>query len=126
MQGRPSTGAALFFYARALDDMNKTGHDYLGIILPRYCLLGIDTTPLRSYNRSIKNKAAGQEVKDMNMTKKAAREEIERSKNNTGYFDGSVTAARMKDMLRNEMHFGEAETNVIIAALVLAGAKFVI
>lgn len=60
----------------------------------------------------------------MNMTKKAAREEIERSRDNTGYFDGSVTAAGMKDMLRNRMHFGEAETNVIIAALVLAGAKF--
>lgn len=61
-----------------------------------------------------------------NMTKKAAREELERSKELTGYFDGSVTAARMKDMLRNDMHFGEAETNVIIAALVLAGAKFTV
>lgn len=60
----------------------------------------------------------------MNMTKKIAREEIERSKDNTGYFDGSITAADMKDMLRNRMHFGEAETNVIIAALVLVGAKF--
>ena len=60
----------------------------------------------------------------MNMTKKAAREEIERNKANTGYFDGSITAANMKDMLKNRMHFGEAETNVIIAALVLAGAKF--
>lgn len=62
----------------------------------------------------------------MNMTKKTAREEIERSKDNTGYFDGSVTAAYMKDMLRNRMRFGEAETNVIIAALVLAGAKFAV
>lgn len=62
----------------------------------------------------------------MNMTKKTAREEIERSKDNTGYFDGSVTAACMKDMLRNRMRFGEAETNVIIAALVLAGAKFAV
>lgn len=62
----------------------------------------------------------------MNMTKKTAREEIERSKDNTGYFDGSVTAADMKDMLRNRMRFGEAETNVIIAALVLAGAKFAV
>ena len=60
----------------------------------------------------------------MNMTKKNAREEIERSKDNTGYFDGSITAASMKDLLRNRMHFGEAEANVIIAALVLAGAKF--
>lgn len=60
----------------------------------------------------------------MNMTKKAAREEIERSKDNTSYFNGSLSAAYMKDMFRNRMHFGEAETNVIIAALVLAGAKF--
>lgn len=58
------------------------------------------------------------------MTKKSAREELERIKDLTGYFDGSVTAARMKDMLRNDMHFGEAEANTIIAALVLAGAKF--
>ena len=69
---------------------------------------------------------AGREKKMKYMTKKTAREELERIKDLdlTGYFDGSVTAARMKDMLRNEMHFGEAEANTIIAALVLAGAKF--
>lgn len=30
----------------------------------------------------------------------------------------------MEDMLRNQMHFGFAETMVILAALVKAGAKF--
>lgn len=58
------------------------------------------------------------------MTKKAAKEEIERSKDNTGYFDGSISATQMKAMLLYRMGFGEAETNVIIAALVNSGAKF--
>ena len=58
------------------------------------------------------------------MTKKAAREEIERSKDWTNYFGGEIKAADMKDMLRYRMRFGEAETNVILAALVLAGAMF--
>lgn len=34
--------------------------------------------------------------------------------------------ADMKDMLRNRMGFGESETNVIMAALVLAGGKFTV
>lgn len=58
------------------------------------------------------------------MSKKAAREEIERSKEWTNYFNGSLKAKDMKEMLRYQMQFGEAETNVILAALVLAGAKF--
>lgn len=58
------------------------------------------------------------------MTKKAAREEIERSKDWTNFFSGSLKAKDMKEMLRYQMQFGEAETNVILAALVLAGAKF--
>ena len=58
------------------------------------------------------------------MTKKAAREEIERSKDWTNYFSGNLKAKDMKEMLRYRMQFGEAEANIILAALVLAGAKF--
>lgn len=58
------------------------------------------------------------------MTKKAAREEIERRKDQTNYFNGTLKASRIKEMLREQMRFGESETNVILAALVLAGAKF--
>ncbi len=58
------------------------------------------------------------------MTKKAAREEIERNKDLTNYFVGNLKAKDMKEMLRYRMNFGEAETNTILAALVLAGAKF--
>lgn len=58
------------------------------------------------------------------MTKKAAKEEIERNKDNTGYFDGSISASDMKFMLRTRMGFGEAEANIIIASLVNSGAKF--
>lgn len=60
------------------------------------------------------------------LTKKVAIEQINEIKQNetTAYFDGSLTANQMKEMLRYRMGFGEAETNVIIAALVISGAKF--
>lgn len=60
------------------------------------------------------------------MTKKAAKEFLDNEKAapQTAYFDGELSASDMKDMLRNRMNFGVAETNVILAALVLAGAKF--
>ena len=57
-------------------------------------------------------------------TKKAARETIEAYKNETAYFDGSFAQNDMYKMLRYRMNFGEAETRVIIAALVNSRAKF--
>lgn len=59
------------------------------------------------------------------VTKKAAKEAIEQYKDRTRYFDGSLNMADMTWMLR-DMLFGEAETNVIMAALVLAGGKFTV
>lgn len=61
----------------------------------------------------------------MYASKKAAKEVIERYKELTNYFNGELSAASMKEMLR-AMTFGEAETNVIMAALVLAGGKFTV
>ena len=61
----------------------------------------------------------------MAMTKKAAREIIEEYKDRTAYFDGSIKIEDMWEMLRFSMRFGEAETEVILAALKLAGAKWV-
>ena len=58
------------------------------------------------------------------MTKKAAWELIEKFKDETNYFSGCIKLDDMKDMLRNQMQFGEAETEVILAALTIAGAKF--
>lgn len=58
-------------------------------------------------------------------SKKAAKEVIERYNEQTNYFNGELSAYDMKVGLR-DMKFGEAEANVIIAALVLAGAKFTI
>lgn len=58
-------------------------------------------------------------------TKKTAKEAIEQYKDQTGYFNGALNMTDMKQMFR-DMHFGEAETNVIMAALVLAGGKFTI
>ena len=60
----------------------------------------------------------------MKYTKKNAKETIEASKDMTAYFDGSINHEKMYEMLRYQMRFGEAETRVIIAALVNAGAKF--
>lgn len=66
---------------------------------------------------------------DSNMkyaTKKSAKEVIEKEKERkmTAYFDGEISMSEMHYMLRNRMQFGEAETNVILASMVLAGAKF--
>lgn len=58
------------------------------------------------------------------MTKKAAWEQIEKFKDETNYFSGSIKLDDMRDMLRYRMQFGEAETEVILAALTIAGAKF--
>ena len=58
------------------------------------------------------------------MTKKAAWDKIEEFKGETNYFSGCLKLDDMKDMLRNRMQFGEAEAEVILAALTIAGAKF--
>lgn len=60
----------------------------------------------------------------MKYTKKKAKESIEAYKDMTAFFDGSMSQEEMYNMLRFRMRFGESETIVIIAALVLAGAKF--
>lgn len=58
------------------------------------------------------------------MTKKAAWEQIEKFKGETNYFSGIIKLDDMREMLKNRMEFGEAETEVILAALTIAGAKF--
>lgn len=60
----------------------------------------------------------------MKMTKSMAKFIIEQHKDNTAYFDKSMSREEMREMLRWRMRFGQAETEVIIAALVIAGAKF--
>lgn len=60
----------------------------------------------------------------MKYTKKAAKETVEAYKDMTCYFDGSMTQKNMFQMLKYRMGFGEAETRVIIGALVMTGAKF--
>lgn len=57
-------------------------------------------------------------------TKKHARESIEVYSSHTAWFDESMTQAEMFHLLRNRMGFGECESRVVIASLVLAGAKF--
>lgn len=59
-------------------------------------------------------------------SKKNANEILEAYKNLTGYFEGELTYSEMYNMLRNRMKFGEAETHVIISALTLCGAKFIV
>lgn len=56
--------------------------------------------------------------------RESAESVIEKYGPKTAYFDRSLSMDCMEDMLRNRMHFGFAETMVILAALVKAGAKF--
>lgn len=58
------------------------------------------------------------------MTNNEAKNIINENKDNTSYFDGSISYDEMYNMLRYRMAFGEAETKVIIASLKLSGAKF--
>lgn len=60
----------------------------------------------------------------MKRTKKQERETVSAYKDMTAFFDNSITRGEMYDLLRYRMRFGEAESRVIISALVLAGAQF--
>lgn len=58
------------------------------------------------------------------ITKKKAKEIIEKYKNNTCYFNKSIHIKEFENMLYHRMGFGLPETEVIIASLIFAGAKF--
>ena len=58
----------------------------------------------------------------MAYTKVYAKELLNFWKDDTAYFDGSMTADEFEDMLRYRMRFGNAEAITITMALVLAGA----
>ena len=58
------------------------------------------------------------------MRKSTALKNIEKYKNETMYFCGEIKQKDMYNMLKKSMKFGEAETQVILSALVLVGAKF--
>lgn len=60
----------------------------------------------------------------MKMTKTYAKEILNLWKDSTNYFNGSMTEGQFESMLRYRFNFGQAETIVILAALVMAGAKF--
>ena len=59
----------------------------------------------------------------MKITKVYAREVLDIWKNETGYFNGSISSGQMETMLRLK-GFSVAETEVILMSLILAGAKF--
>lgn len=63
-------------------------------------------------------------MKKYKYTKKHARECVEAYARLTGWFGESMTQQEMFEMLRYRMQFGEAESRVIIAVLIIAGAKF--
>lgn len=58
------------------------------------------------------------------MTKVKASEIINQYRDETNYFSGEIKTKDMFEMFRYRMQFGEAESKVIIAALIKAGAKF--
>ena len=59
----------------------------------------------------------------MKITKVYAREVLDIWKNETGYFNGSISSAQMETVLQLK-GFSLAETEVIVMSLILAGAKF--
>lgn len=61
----------------------------------------------------------------MYITDREASDKLAENKSQTSYFDGSLSLEEMYEMLRFRSGFGVAETNVILASLVLAGAKFI-
>jgi hypothetical protein len=60
----------------------------------------------------------------MSTKKEDAKWVIEHYGKETAYFDKSVKYSDMYLMFRDRFNFGVAETEVILAALILAGAKF--
>lgn len=69
------------------------------------------------------NELRGYFVEVPMMNTEMARRVLEEYKDNTAYFDGLINGAGLKRTLR-ESGFGVAESNVIVASLVLVGAKF--
>ena len=59
----------------------------------------------------------------MKITKAYAKDVLNLWKNETGYFDGSISSGQMETVLRLK-GFSVAETEVILMSLILAGAKF--
>lgn len=59
----------------------------------------------------------------MKITKVYAREVLDIWKNETGYFNGSISSGQIETVLRLK-GFSVAETEVILMSLILAGAKF--
>ena len=49
---------------------------------------------------------------------------IEEYKDNTMYFNEQMTFEQMYNMLRLQMEFGESETKVLMASLIMNGANF--
>jgi hypothetical protein len=60
----------------------------------------------------------------MRTTKTYAKDVLNLWKDETNYFNGSLTEGQFESMLRYRMGFGQAEAIVITMALVMAGAKF--
>ena len=58
------------------------------------------------------------------MTKKYAKAILDLWKDETNYFNGTLTSAEFESMLQYRMGFGLAESITITMALILAGAKF--
>lgn len=58
------------------------------------------------------------------VTKAQARQMLQEHKAETNFFNGCISEVAFYDMLRYNMGFGMHEAETVIAALVLAGAKF--
>lgn len=105
-----------------LDDWSLTGNQELLIMAfnTYFSCMGDTIFPGMSYSDVIN------EIKGVKYASKdEARLTLEKYKYSTGYFNGELSMSGMKEMFKR-YSFGSAETNVILSALVLAGAKFTI
>lgn len=105
-----------------LDDWSLTGNQELLIMAfdTYFSCMGDTIFPGMSYSDVIN------EIKGVKYASKdEARLTLEKYKYSTGYFNGELSMSGMKEIFKRDS-FGSAETNVILSALVLAGAKFTI
>ena len=80
----------------------------------------VDDVEIATYSRTA---GMGYDIIKEAYTCDDAATDILENKEKTSYYNGAITVDAMREMFHG-MHFGEAETKCIIAALTLTGAKW--
>ena len=99
---------------------------YFETVFADYCTEAVSEEEAREKvrNMAMKNPPENYYEEGMEILKWNEEDVLDYYANKTEWFDGTVTRESMYDMFRNRMCFGEAESNVLLAALEFAGAKW--